>query len=379
MINIHCVNDDYLDLLRIMSSLSGLFSDNDVPYLYYRNAENLFCYALNAKNLSRDDSAFDALMPIRGINTGIGLKTFICQNNTSTEKVAEFNQLSKEFRQFNGEELMFKIANARNERIAFAKGFYGVENAIYHIVSRRKDELRLFEENYDLININQLQFTKSSNASLNFTDGLHEYSYNYSKSTLFKKFYVPQNYRSISVEIIKEPYQLLLSLEQLVQQQQKKQDQYPFVVLPLYSPQQNAVPEKSGLNQWNAGGRKRSYDEVYISIPASIHQNYPNFFPSRDTPFTLITPDRKELSAKVCQDGGKALMTNPNSALADWLLRKSLKVKEGELLTMKRLELMDFDSVIVSKIDERTFKIDKAPFGAFESFMKDEPITTEED
>lgn len=379
MINIHCVNDDYLDLLRIMSSLSGLFSDNDVLYLYYRNAENLFCYALNAKNLSRDDSAFDALMPIRGINTGIGLKTFICQNNTSTEKVAEFNQLSKEFRQFNGEELMFKIANARNERIAFAKGFYGVENAIYHIVSRRKDELRLFEENYDLININQLQFTKSSNASLNFTDGLHEYSYNYSKSTLFKKFYVPQNYRSISVEIIKEPYQLLLSLEQLVQQQQKKQDQYPFVVLPLYSPQQNAVPEKSGLNQWNAGGRKRSYDEVYISIPASIHQNYPNFFPSRDTPFTLITPDGKELSAKVCQDGGKALMTNPNSALADWLLRKSLKVKEGELLTMERLELMDFDSVIVSKIDERTFKIDKAPFGAFESFMKDEPITTEED
>ena len=122
---------------------------------------------------------------------------------------------------------------------------------------------------------------------------------------------MPQNYRSISVEIIKEPYQLLLSLEQLVQQQQKKQDQYPFVVLPLYSPQQNAVPEKSGLNQWNAGGRKRSYDEVYISIPASIHQNYPNFFPSRDTPFTLITPDGKELSAKVCQDGGKALMTNP--------------------------------------------------------------------
>ena len=102
-------------------------------------------------------------------------------------------------------------------------------------------------------------------------------------------------------------------------------------------------------------------------------------FPSRDTPFTLITPDGKELSAKVCQDGGKALMTNPNSALADWLLRKSLKVKEGELLTMERLELMDFDSVIVSKIDERNFKIDKAPFGAFESFMKDEPITTEED
>lgn len=62
MNDIYCINQDYLDLLRIMSSLSGLFSDNDVPYLYYRNAENLFCYALKAQNLSRDDSAFDALI-----------------------------------------------------------------------------------------------------------------------------------------------------------------------------------------------------------------------------------------------------------------------------------------------------------------------------
>ncbi|WP_323807506.1 hypothetical protein [Moraxella catarrhalis] len=27
------------------------------------------------------------------------------------------------------------------------------------------------------------------------------------------------------------------------------------------------------------------------------------------------------LNAKVCQENSKALMTNPNSALADWLLR----------------------------------------------------------
>lgn len=137
MNDIYCINQDYLDLLRIMSSLSGLFSDNDVPYLYYRNAENLFCYALKAQNLSRDDSAFDALMPILGVKTGIGLKTFICQNHTSLEKVAEFNQLSNNFRQLDDYKLIYAISEARNERINFAKGFYDVSQAIYHIVSRR--------------------------------------------------------------------------------------------------------------------------------------------------------------------------------------------------------------------------------------------------
>lgn len=82
----------------------------------------------------------------------------------------------------------------------------------------------------------------------------------------------------------------------------------------------------------------------------------------------------KILSAKICQDNSKALMTNPNSALADWLLRKSLDVKQGELLTMERLKLMNFDSVIVSKIGELDYKIDKAPFGAFEIFDKEKEI-----
>lgn len=368
-------NNDYLELLKIMTSLSGLFSDNKVPYLYYRNAENLFCYALNAKNLSRDDSAFDALLNIDSIKTGIGLKTFICEKEKKLEKVAEFNQLAnKEFRHLNNYDLVFAVANARNERIDFANRLYGVNQAIYHLVTRRENELRLFEENYDKIDIEKIKITKVKENGIEFTDYVHEYNYNFSKSTLFKRFNLPKDYFSLPVEVISEPYDLLLKLRELIANQDVEDNKKDFVVLPLYSTKSGSdygkVPERSGLNQWNAKGRKRSLDEVYISIPTKIRENFPKFFPNRDIPFDLITPDHKILNAKVCQDDGKALMTNPNSALADWLLRQLLNLQEGELATSERLRLMDCDSVIITKISEYQYKIDKAKFGSYENFVQ---------
>lgn len=131
-----------------------------------------------------------------------------------------------------------------------------------------------------------------------------------------------------------------------------------FVVLKLFSEKYNGVPPKSGLNQWNAGGRARDANEVYIPIPLSIHHDFPNFFPPRDTSFTLHLPNGSSMSAKICQDGGKALMSNPNKELGKWLLRDVLHLKEGELLTMEKLNLFGFDSVIVFKIDSFNFKID---------------------
>ena len=66
------------------------------------------------------------------------------------------------------------------------------------------------------------------------------------------------------------------------------------------------------------------------------------------------------MSAKICQDNGKALMSNPNKALGKWLLRKILQLKEGELLTKKKLEQAGFDSIIVFKDKKNPidFKID---------------------
>ena len=132
------------------------------------------------------------------------------------------------------------------------------------------------------------------------------------------------------------------------------------------------VAEKSGLNQWNASGRKRDYGEVYIQIPSFIHKQYPDFFPARDVSFNLEIPTGEVLVAKVCQQGSKALMTNPNKALSDWLLRKVLRLEEGELLTYKRLELLNVDSVLVTKLDDNKFRIDFAGIDSYEDFSKNE-------
>jgi hypothetical protein len=146
------------------------------------------------------------------------------------------------------------------------------------------------------------------------------------------------------------------------------------VFLPLYSTRSSdskEVPEKSGLNQWNAGGRSRSLGEVYIPIPATIHQKFPNFFPERDVQFSLHLPNKNILTAKVCQDNKKALMTNPNEALGQWILRDILKLKEGELLTYQKLEDIGLDSVVIYKMDEENYQIDFAKIGSYDFFIED--------
>lgn len=125
----------------------------------------------------------------------------------------------------------------------------------------------------------------------------------------------------------------------------------------------------SGLNQWNAGGRKRDFGEVYIPIPIEIHKQFPHFFPTRDEPFELKIPTGEIFSAKVCQENSKALMTNPNKALSDWLLRKVFQVEEGELLTIEKMNKLGFDSVLIIKDEKGNYKIDKAKLDSYEEFI----------
>ena len=98
-----------------------------------------------------------------------------------------------------------------------------------------------------------------------------------------------------------------------------------YVILPLYSTAkfgERVVQEKSGINQWNAGGRDRKYGEAYIPIPSIIHKLAPNFFPERDKSFDLLLPNSDvPINAKVCQDNRKALMSNPNDLLCRWLYK----------------------------------------------------------
>jgi len=112
----------------------------------------------------------------------------------------------------------------------------------------------------------------------------------------------------------------------------------------------------------------QDFGEVYIPIPAIIHKNYPNFFPKRDASFKLQIPTGEILSAKICQDNSKALMTNPNNALANWLLRKIFGLEKGQLLTINRLNELGFDSVIIYKKND-LYKIDKAKLNSFDNFI----------
>lgn len=357
-------NRNYIKLLEVISNLSRIYSDSDTPYIHYRTHENLFCRCFRANNISRSDTAYDAKIG----NLGIGLKTFICNGNSKSEKIAEFNALSSEFKALNKENLAIKLSELRNERIELANSIYGISNSIYHIAVRKSGKIGLFETDYSKINLDKIKSIKETNAGISFKDDLHEYGFNASKSTLFRKFEIPNDTFWREVEILENPFELLLNL---VTSTAKSAIKREFVILPLYSviKGEKVVCEKSGLNQWNAGGRPRDVGEVYLQNPKFIRDNYPNFFPNLNTPFNLKIPSGEILSAKVCQQDGKAIMTNPNKALSKWLLRKVLRLKEGELLTYERLQILGIDSVIIYKNSPNEYEIDFAKIGDYEKFL----------
>lgn len=357
----------YLDLLSAVSKLSGLFSDSDIPYINYRAVENIFCKCFNAHNLSRSDVAYDANYN----STGVGLKTFICKTHGSVEKIAEFNKLSPLLRTLRGVDLALKVASYRNDRILLAQRAYNIIDSTYHIVGRRKKELVLFEADYDQIAIGKIKVISANEKSVKFEDGVNLYSYNISKSTLFRTFEIPLNAYQHDIEILEDPYKVILNFfkERAIDKREILAKE--FVVLPLFSINKKSprkVHPKSGLNQWNAGGRKRDLGEIYIPIKGIVHKYYPQFFPSRHVNFDLKLPSGEILKASICQGNRKALMTNPNNALSDWLLRKILRLKEGELATIDRLDELGFDSVIIYKVNEAQYEIDIATLSNFQEF-----------
>jgi hypothetical protein len=262
----------YKQHLRSLGSLSRLFSDSNKPYLYYRAAENLFCKSFGAKNHSRSDIAIDASFE----SIGVGLKTFINSPSTKLEKVAEFNSSSAALRKMGPEVQVLEIARLRNERLETSKTIYDLNSLIYHCVTRDKGRMAFIESPMNLIDLDSLSITSVNDKAIKFKDNNDEYSFNLSKSTLFKRFSVTEVIDSIDVQILDDPFKLLESL--LVSKTTadlvfaKHAEEKNYIVLPLYSTRidkngQKQVQEKSALNQWNASGRARDFGEVYIHIP----------------------------------------------------------------------------------------------------------------
>jgi hypothetical protein len=361
----------YKKLLNAVGSLSNLFSESPEPYLASRATENLFCKAFKAENLSRSDVSADASKD----NIGIGIKTFIDGNGRTFQKVAEFNNDHQMFSSLDPGEKIKKIAGLRNERIETTKRIFGLDDLIYHCITRKVGRIFVYESPAPIIDIKKIEKIKISHkgSTIQFFDPSAEYSFNLSKSTLYKRFITENILLDVPVRILADPFsaiERLISEAGLVFAPVKVQ---PHVFLPLYSIRGdiNSVPDKSGLNQWNAAGRPRDPDEIYIPIPAWIHHKFPKFFPQRDKAFELTLPNRSVMSAKLCQDNSKALMSNPNSALGKWLLRDVLNLQERELLTYEKLSNIGLDAVVVYKIDSEHYDIDFTHKGSYEKFKFD--------
>lgn len=388
-------------MLRFMASLSRLFSENSIPYLDYRLTENLFCKYYGAVNDARACTAYDAR--IGGL--GIGIKTFGIPNDSSVEKIAEFNRLKPQLDHLKGLDLAIKLAEFRNDRIDFANSTYNVTDSLYHIIGRKNGRLVAFNSPYTKIDIASINDVKENTTSISFNDGKDFYTFNKSKSVLQKRFELPQKHVDIPVDILADPLETLYNMlkeDSIIQGIpyispappiteieyittlpifRPRVKGYDYVILPLYSTRGKTptVPLKSGLNQWNAEGRKRDADEIYIAIPKIIHKRFPDFFPHRDLPFELQLPDGKALSAKVCQDGSKALMSNPNSELGNWILRKVLKMPVGKVVTMDDLIRYGIDSVLIedlhttNSIGQRQYKISftNSDYESFSEFINE--------
>lgn len=364
--------EQYKRMLSIFGNLSQLFSESDSPYLPYRAHENIFCKYFDADNLSRLDCSADA----KKHNIGIGLKTWVGQDD---QKVAEFGKLRADYVNLSEKEIVKEIAKYRNERIRVTMNIQNINELIYHIVKRVPGQMQIIEYPFDYIDIENIKIIKNKkqNNNIYFTDGKHKYHFSLSKHTLYMAFDGMKVIDRLFVDILSDPYAFLGNVhgikeeEKLLVTEATKIKSEEQLCLRLYSTKANGdkvVYPKSGLNQWNASGRRRDPDEVYIPYPVKDQERSLNFFPDRQTVFNLTLPDGTRISAKVCQENGKAIMSNPNKDLGKWLLRDVFELSQGTLVTYKMLEVFGIDSVIFTKHSDTDYSVDFAEIGTYESF-----------
>ncbi len=378
----------YIDLLDITGSLSNMFADSKNPFLYYRAMENIFCKSFNADNLSRSDISVDASK--NGI--GVGLKTFLQSSGNTFQKIAEFNKDSYLFRDLKGMELIKKVSLMRNERIKSTMKICNLKDMMYHMITRSENYMAIYEEKMDLINIDKIEIISQKNSTIHFSDELHDYNFSLSKNTLLKRFITNEKNKlhGFEVKILEDPYEFLLNLKDKIEfynvdlKNGNNLEIDDYIVLPLYSTRTKKVELSSGLNQWNAKGRKRDPDEVYIPIPAWIHKIKKNFFEyntddNKTAPFDVKLPNGKVLSMKVAQQGGKSLMSNPNSDLGKWILRDILELNKKELVTKEQLDTIGIDSVKLSKDMNGNYYLDFLKSGSYEEFEIQNNLSEEEE
>jgi hypothetical protein len=390
--------DAYESMLRGVARFSPLYSDSETPFLNSRFIEKLYVHTSKSRDLSRKDMSFDA---ISFDGFGIGIKTFAVRNFTSvqSEKIAEFSAHARmgEFSDLSDIDTARKVATFRNSRVQSDARTYEIDlsQSIYHCLVRAPSACMVHEEKFELINIDSISLSRDQSnqgGHIHFNDEKCQYIFNVSKNTLYKKFDLNDGANSRVFEVHQESEGFLGKLEsefglQLMSMAQDLQPdlqrtirgEMDYVILPLYSSRSREVPERSGINQWNALGRDRKFGEAYISIPAKVRRAQPDFFPEREVPFKLKLPSESVIEVKTCQQDAKALMSNPNHLLCDWLFRL---IDESEWTSRKRviehrpytyadLLRIGIDSVKISlaSSDKSRYSLEQLPLGSYESFI----------
>lgn len=410
----------YADLIKAIGSLSGLFGEGTNANIHYRTVEGLFVHTTNAKDLTRKDRVFDAIVG-RNFDIGVGIKTFALANSSATSKIEKVQELTKvagrgELRRLSPKKLVHKVAEIRNKTIRSDCIQFGIDisKSIYHCLIRVGDAAYIHEEAYPIIQVDHLAPTNSNgkkrigwertnfSSTLHFTDGQHQYSFHTSKNTLSMRFNFPDllNAKRLVMPRIPNIWDVLDAQKLLMVLKSSKANQnnfslvggvfdgrpgIDFVVLPLYSNKSGTkrIEEKSGINFWNAGGRRRKYGEAYIPVPQMIHNVAPRFFPKRGTYFSLRLPDERTLvRAGLFQEGGKALMSERNNELCRWLYRvldpdmdDNLFDRPPQRRPFIYTDLMQIgsDCVIISKIrqtSDNLYSLQLGKIGDFERFQE---------
>lgn len=394
--------DEYIQFLKIFGALSGLFKDNQEgvnarkPYLYYRNHEQLFARVFDVEDLTRKDSAFDALGIWVNDRVGIGLKTWIHTKDYTYQKVAEFNKLAPVviaplIENGKPEEVIKKVSELRNERIMLDKRLYKTNRDVYHFVTRDDDIMNIIETPYDLIDIDSLELLKSDGKTYTFKDRLHNYKFYKSKSVLLEEFDASQCeiITQIPIEQFDNPFELIRMIE-LPNVKKEIMCEYEEIYLPLYQDKKEGriVSNCSGINIRHSKSKSKGSNtprpeyEIEVRISKWIHHVFPNFFGinalSEDdikneklNDFDLILPDGRILRGRIKQQNGKSLQTNPQGALGEWILSDVLGLKNREIVTWELLDSLGIDSIKIIKQDDKHFRITVAETGAYEKFKID--------
>lgn len=391
---------EYIKFLKIFGALSGLFKDNKEgtnakkPYLYYRNHEQLFARVFNVDDLTRKDSAFDALGIWAEDRVGIGLKTWIHSKDLTYQKVAEFNKLAPTviaplIEKGTPEEVVRKVAELRNERIMLDKRLYRTNRDVYHFITRDDNIMNIIETSYDLIDLDSIEFIKSDGKTYLFKDKIHNYRFYTSKSVLLEEFDASQGeiIERIPIEQYDDPFELI---EMITIPKGQEDNTIESIYLPLYQDKKEGriVTECSGVNMRHAKPKTKGSStprpeyEIEVRVSKWIHHIFPKFFGidalNEDeikneelNDFDLILPDGRVLRGRIKQQNGKSLQTCPQGALGEWILKDVLGLENREIVTWELLDKLGIDSLKVTKVDDKHFKITVAETGAYEKFKLD--------